>query len=78
MRAPKRGRLDLGRKTYIQQIIEKAKTETSSHAAIRPGAKRVRSEGQSIDQPVHTPVSIGDLVQQGPPLAEGSSSIGPD
>ena len=43
-----------------------------------PGARRVRSEGQSVDQPVHTLVSIGDSVQQGPSLVEGSSSIGPN
>ena len=61
-RAPKRGRLYLGRKTYIQKIIEKAESEASSRAVVRLGARRVRSEGQSVDQPVHTPVSIGDSV----------------
>ena len=63
MRAPKRGRLDLGRKTYIQQIIEKAKLEASSHAAARLGARRVKSEGQSVDQPVQAMVCLDDLVQ---------------
>jgi hypothetical protein len=36
VKAPKKGGPDLGRKTYIQQIIAKAESETSSHAAVRP------------------------------------------
>ena len=66
MRAPKRGRPNLGRKTYIQQIIEKAESEAYSRATTRLGARRVKSEGQSVDQPVQAMVSLGDLVQQGP------------
>jgi len=37
-RAPKKGRQDLGRNTYIQQIIAKAELEVSSRASVRPGA----------------------------------------
>ena len=40
----------MGRKTYIQEIIEKAKSEASSHAAVRVRVQ-TRSEGQSVEQP---------------------------
>lgn len=59
-KAPKKGGPDLGRKTFIQQIIEKVESETSSRAALRPRARRVKSEGQSVDQPVLSTTFGGD------------------
>lgn len=62
-RDPRRGRPDLGRKTYIQEIIAKAKSEASSHVVVRPGARRVKSEGQSMEQPVSATAFSGDSTQ---------------
>ena len=48
-RAPKRGGPDLGRKTYIQEIIAKAESEASSRATVRLGARIVRSKEYLLD-----------------------------
>jgi len=73
-RAPKKGRPDLGRETYIQEIIEKAESEASSRVAVKLGAIRVKSEGQSVEQPVLTAAFFDDSTQQVPLIVEETSS----
>lgn len=77
-RAPKRGGLDLGRKTYIQKIIAKDESEASSHVAVRPGARRVKFEGHTIEQSVLAMAFYGDSTQQVPLVVEEVSSSRPD
>ena len=64
----------MGRKTYIQQIIAKAESEASSRAAMRPGARRIKSEGQLVYQPVPSTAFLGDSTQQPLPAVEETSS----
>lgn len=58
-RPPKKGK-DLGRKTYIQEIIEKSRSEASSHAATRVRVQ-MKSEWQSVEQLVPSTVPKGIL-----------------
>lgn len=77
-RAPKRGGPELGRKAYIQQIIARAESEASSCIAVRQHAKRIKSEGQFIDQPALSTVFLGDSTHQPLPIVEETSSSIPD
>ena len=58
-RPPKKGK-DLGRKTYIQEIIEKSRFEASSRVAVRVRVQ-TKSEGHSVEQPVPSMVPKGVL-----------------
>jgi len=48
---PKKARKDLGRNTYIQEIIAKSEDESSSRATVSIRT-RTQFEGQSVEQPI--------------------------
>ena len=69
---PPKKRKDLGRKTHIQEIIEKAKSEASSRVAVRVRVQ-TKFEGQSVEHLV--PSTIPEEVLSTMEEAKNKASV---